>query len=264
VTPAPYPVMKGDMRRRDSLQTRITGGCLSFQAECEMPGLMRNANMRRKILLAVVVLLLASCGKPADMELSGTVDLLGFGFSMDYPGGWSTAQIGEKVVAVAENEWESERLSFRFDDTGFTWIYGQSPLSAKTGDDAPVASIQTKVSGYQVIFTMSETQYLTDKVNGSLMRSDVAAEPLREFFEAAVVLYGYAKPKESEISEIEIFGVPAISGTLRNRYSAAILILGHKDDVTFSLRVLARSRRLLKAFMPTWEEMLESIELLKE
>ena len=220
--------------------------------------------MLRTIIFAAVVLVLTNCAKPVHMELSETLDLRGFGFSIDYPEGWSTAEIERKVFAVAENEWESDRLSFRFDDTGFTWIYGQSPLSAKTGDDAPVASIQTKVSGYQVIFTMSETQYLTDKVNGSLMRSDVAAEPLREFFEAAVVLYGYAKPKESEISEIEIFGVPAISGTLRNRYSAAILILGHKDDVTFSLRVLARSRRLLKAFMPTWEKMLESIQLLEE
>ena len=217
-----------------------------------------------RISLAVVVLALASCAKPADMDLSETLDLLGFGFSMDYPGGWSSAVIEEKVVAVAENEWESERFSFRFDDTGFTWIYGQSPLSAKTGDDDPVASIQTKVSGYQVIFTMSDTQYLADKVNGSLIRSDIAAEPLREFFETAVVLYGYATPKESKISEIEIFGVPAISGTLRNRYSAAILILGHKADVTFSLRVLARSNRLLKAFMPTWERMLDSIELLEE
>ena len=220
--------------------------------------------MLRTIIFAAVVLVLTNCAKPVHMELSETLDLRGFGFSIDYPEGWSTAEIERKVFAVAENEWESDRLSFRFDDTGFTWIYGQSPLSAKTGDDAPVASIQTKVSGYQVIFTMSETQYLTDKVNGSLMRSDVAAEPLREFFEAAVVLYGYAKPKESEISEIEIFGVPAISGTLRNRYSAAVLILGHKDDVTFSLRVLARSRRLLKAFMPTWEKMLESIQLLEE
>ena len=229
-----------------------------------MPAPMRNANMRRKIPIAIVVLVLASCARPADMDLSETLDLLGFGFSMDYPGGWSSAEIEEKVVAVAENEWESERLSFRFDDTGFTWIYGQSPLSAKTGDEDPVASIQTKVSGYQVIFTMSDTQYLADKVNGSLIRSDIAPEPLRAFFEGAVVLYGYATPKESKISEIEIFGVPAISGTLRNRYSAAILILGHKADVTFSLRVLARSNRSLKAFMPTWEKMLESIELLEE
>lgn len=229
-----------------------------------MPGPMRNANMRRNIPIAIIVLLLASCAKPADIELSQTLDLLGFGFSMDYPGGWSSAEIEEQVVAVAENEWESERLAFRFDDTGFTWIYGQSPLSAKTGDDDPVASIQTKVSGYQVIFTMSDTQYLADKVNGSLIRSDIAPEPLRAFFEGAVVLYGYATPKESKISEIEIFGVPAISGTLRNRYSAAILILGHKADVTFSLRVLARSNRSLKAFMPTWEKMLESIELVEE
>ena len=224
----------------------------------------RVAVTRRYLKFAVVALLLASCGKPADMKLSGTLDLLGFGFRMDYPGGWSTAEIEEEVVAVAENEWESERLSFRFDDTGFTWIYGQSPLSAKRGDDDPVASIQTKVSGYQVIFTMNETRYLADKVNGSLIRSDVAPEPLREFFEAAVVLYGYARPKDSKISEIEIFGVPAISGILRNRYSAAILILGHKAHVTFSLRVIARSKRSLKAFMPTWEAMLESIELLEE
>ena len=229
-----------------------------------MSGQLRNANMRRKVLLAAVVFVLASCAKPADVELSETLDLRGFGFSMDYPEGWSTAEIEGKVLAVAENEWESERLSFRFDDTGFTWIYGQSPLSAETGDDAPVASIQTKVSGYQVIFTVSETQYLTTKVNGSLIRSDIAHEPLREFFEAAVVLYGYPRPTEREMSGMEIFGVPAVSGTLRNRYSAAILILGHKGDVTFSLRVLARSKRLLKAFMPTWEEMLESIRLLEE
>ena len=220
---------------------------------------------RRYLECAVVALLLASCGKPADMELSGTLDLLGFRIPYGLSG-----RVVHRRNRRKGSRWslktsgKSERLSFRFDDSGFTWIYGQSPLSAKRGDDDPVASIQTKVSGYQVIFTMNETRYLADKVNGSLIRSDVAAEPLREFFEAAVVLYGYARPKDSKISEIEIFGVPAISGILRNRYSAAILILGHKAHVTFSLRVIARSKRSLKAFMPTWEAMLESIELLEE
>ena len=222
--------------------------------------------LKNGIVLAVV-LMLCSCAQPLHLELTESHVLPGFGFSIQYPTEWSTAEIEENVLAVAENVWESERLSYRFDETGFTRVAGgQAHGLVYEGSEGAraVAPLQTKVSSYQVVFTLNETQFVTAKVNSRLNRSDVTHEPPREFFKTSVGLYGYQIPKESKISEIEIFGVPAVRAMLRNTYSATILILGHKDEFTFSLRILARTNRRLRAFMPTWEKMLASVKPVEE
>jgi hypothetical protein len=194
------------------------------------------------ILLLLVSLLVAACNgeQPAQQagaepvveptssvagdayELDETYVFPGFGFSMAIPAGWYAGTDGP---ATRINELEADHLTAFRDDPPFR-------------------------EGYEI---------LHDHRNMTFMRSmGLGEDPtLQDLFELNKRVLGWQEPVE--VSETEVFGVPALAARACDTVSCEYALMGFVNDEAFYLRSKAKTEEELDAFLPTFEQMVASI-----
>jgi hypothetical protein len=153
-----------------------------------------------------------------------------FGFSIDYPAGWfAEVDPSEPVTLISQLE-DDHRRAFRSGNITYRGIgisHDHRDLAFMRGIGLPAdASIDDLV-----------------QLNA-------------EFFE-------WREP--FEVIEAEVFGVSAVSvRVVDGRGNSNIVLQGFLDNRVFLFELKAPSEEALDAFLPTWEEMLESIKRVEE
>ena len=155
-------------------------------------------------------------------ELDETYVFPGFGFSMAIPAGWHADAEGP---ATRINELEADHA------TAFR-------------DNPPPRE------GYEI---------LHDHRSMLIMRSmGLGVDPtLQDLFEFNKGILEWQEPVE--VSESEVFGVPALAARACDTESCEYALMGFVNDEAFYLRSKAGTEEALDAFLPTFEQMVASI-----
>jgi hypothetical protein len=80
---------------------------------------------------------------------------------------------------------------------------------------------------------------------------------LQDLFELNKRVLGWQEPVE--VSETEVFGVPALAARACDTVSCEYALMGFVNDEAFYLRSKAKTEEELDAFLPTFEQMVASI-----
>ena len=162
-----------------------------------------------------------------DFDLTETQVLEGFGFSIDYPAGWSAETIDD-VTRITEVPMDPNQ---------------PPPLGPFGGPP-----------GYEVTF-----QYAPQ---GFLQAAGLPEEPSLQNLLALVARdFGWQIIEESEVS---LFGQPALSATIRSPVFSAIAVIGFRNEGAYVLQLIAPDEGARDEFLPVWSKMLESIEPVEE
>ncbi|MCH8086609.1 MAG: hypothetical protein IIC81_02020 [Chloroflexi bacterium] len=163
---------------------------------------------------------------PDETELTQTQVFKGFGFSIDYPEGWTATTEG-KFTDIIEFQEDSE-------------------LSSISG--AP------ERKGYGVSLQRVTLDFLRN--------TGLPDQPsLEDLLNLNSRLFGW---EVLETSNTSVFGVPALSVTIRSPSNAGITLIGFVKDEAFALSMIAPTEEARDQFRPTWIRMLESIKPVTE
>ncbi|MEE9247477.1 MAG: hypothetical protein V3U79_02115 [Dehalococcoidia bacterium] len=163
---------------------------------------------------------------PGETELTQTQVFKGFGFSIDYPEGWT-----------ATTEGKSTNINEFQEDSGLSSISG-----------AP------ERKGYGV----SLERVTLDFLRNVGLPDQPSLEELLNFNSRA---FGW---EVLETSNTSVFGVPVLSVTVRSPSNSGIALIGFVKDEAFALSMIAPSEEARDQFIPTWTRMLESIKPVTE
>jgi len=190
-------------------------------------------NQTARIQLVVIsglVLFLAGCSSVTgettsdQFELTETYVVGDFEFSIDYPSGW-LADTRAPVTIISELEADHE-------------------LALQQGE--------FDLQGYQVSL---------DHRGMPFMRS-IGLPESPTLDDLLGLNRGFFDWQESiEVTELEIFGVPAYSVETSDGSTWGVTLMGIRGDEAFLFGFGAPSEEAREAFMPTWERMLQSINL---
>ena len=202
-----------------------------------MTNLMTNAFA---IVLLVAIFLLSACNSesqeatsdsdsPAadELILSESYTFPGFGYSIDYPAGW-TAETRDSFTVIVELE---------------------SDLLNAFQEDPPTAE------GLRVSLEQRTRQFMVDIG----LADDASLEDLFEFNK------GFFEWKEPiELVETEAFNSAVIGATTSSDDSWSYILMGYTDDRVLLLNFMAPDEQALEDMMPTWEGMLASTRAIEE
>ena len=162
-----------------------------------------------------------------EILLSETYVFPGFGFSIDYPSGWS-AETRDTYTVISELESD---LSNAFQD-----------------DSPPVEGVGLSLEQQTLAF----------------MRSIGLAEEatLEDLFDLNKDFFEWQDSVEPV--ETEAFDAPALSVRTSNDEVWGYRLMGYTGDRAFLLQFSAPSEEILDDLMPTWEQMLASIQPVEE
>ncbi len=163
----------------------------------------------------------------AEILLSETHTFPGFGFSIDYPAGWS-AESRDTVTVI--DELESD-LSTAFQDNG--------PPNQGAG-----ISLDQRTMAYMTGIGLAEEPTLEDLFDLN-----------KGFFE-------WQESVEPE--EAEAFGEPALAVRTSSSDTWSYTVMGYANDRAFLLHFSAPTEKELDELMPTWEQILASIQPVEE
>ena len=168
------------------------------------------------------------------MELPGT------GYSIDYPAGWYSdvmEPLGWAVMSQNEVELASGMI------TAGGLGYGSTVYVTKLNEQ----------KGYVVWFQKTSRE-------NAVMLSRAETDELtgRDILPIAIWL-GWEAPTDAPIRDVVISNVRAAVAEFGPPPGAALFYAAIYDDV-YLLRVQAPTAKELERFMPTWEEMLQSIK----
>ena len=199
---------------------------------------MRTRRTALPLALAVVALVLASCGAlsqatpvpPTGTPLAGlpltqTHLFPGFGFSIDYPEDWVTAT--------------------------------QAPVSLFAGTEADLADLQRGASPQGVI--LSHDHRGMSFMQGLGLPEDPSPEDL---YALNAGFFGWGEPVTQ--SEVTVLGAPALRARVSNGGRWEETVMGYVGDQAYLLSVEAPSEEALDDFLPTFEAMLASAEAVGE
>jgi hypothetical protein len=158
--------------------------------------------------------------------LTDTYTLPDFGFSIDYPAGWQAdTQATFTVITELDEDFQNA-----FDN-----------------DYTP--------RGYEVALDHIALSFLSER--------GLPSDPsLEELFEFNMEFFGVREP--TDMSEIVVFDVPAISARFKIDERWGVVTTGFKDQRVFLLVITAPSEEALDEIMPTWAKMLASIKPVAE
>ena len=192
------------------------------------------------IALILGIFILAACNSGAEepdsdtdsaasseVSLSETYVFPGFGYSIDYPTGW-TAETRDTFTVISELETDL-RNAFQ--------------------DDSPPAE------GLGV----SLEQRTMDFMHGIGLAEDASLEDLFEFNKD---FFEWQEP--IELIEAEVFDTAALGARTSGEDDWSYILMGFTDDRAFLLQFTAPSEEALDDMMPTWEEMLASTQPAEE
>ena len=158
-----------------------------------------------------------------EADLTQTQVFEGFGFSIDYPAGWTATEGPGGSTQLNELQEESSALA-------------QPPNSER--------------KGYLVTFDRVTLDFLrTAGLPDDPTLDDLLSLNSRSF--------GW---EILDTSSISAFDVPALSVTLDSILGSGIAVLGIVDDQAFLLSLIAPAGREVGEFLPTWTRMVESIK----
>ena len=162
-----------------------------------------------------------------ELILSETYKFPGFGYSIDYPAGW-TAETRDSFTVIVELE---------------------SDLLNAFQEDPPAAE------GLRVSLEQRTKQFMADIG----LAEDASLEDLFEFNK------GFFEWKEPiELIETEAFNSAVIGATTSSDDSWSYILMGYRDDRVFLINFMAQDELALEDMMPTWEEMLASTQAVEE
>jgi len=182
------------------------------------------------VAISGLVLILAACSSAPEeassdqFELTETHEFSGFEFSVDYPAGW-LADTNAPSSTISELEVDHE-------------------LALQDEEFDP--------QGYGISFDHRDMPFMQELGLPENPTLDDLLELNRGFFE-------WEEP--IEVTELEIFGVPAYSVKTGDGSRWGVTIMGIRGDEAFLLAFGAPSEAAREAFFPTWDRMLESITL---
>jgi hypothetical protein len=162
-----------------------------------------------------------------EFVLSETYVFPGFGFSIDYPAGWS-AETRDSFTVISEIESDLDS-AFQEDSPsaeGFGLSLEQRPLSFMEGLGLPVGA------------------------------------SLEDLFDFNKGFFEWQEP--IELIETEAFKAPALSVISTTDDDWGYTLMGYTGDRAFLLQFSATSEQDLDDMMPTWEQMLASIQAVEE
>ena len=170
----------------------------------------------------------APTGEPFDpsaVQLTQTHVFEGFGFSIDFPDGW-----------VAETEGDTTFFFEASEDRGGTGPPRGFPPEGPPGFGvimarAPIAAI--RAAGLPEAASLDDLLELNSMMN-NWQRQDV--------------------------SEVAIFGVPALAARIRLPDSSDIAVMGFRNDEGFLLTLKTPNDEERDLFLPVWQRMLDSIK----
>ena len=166
---------------------------------------------------------------PASDEilLAETYTFPGFGFSIDYPAGWS-AETRDTVTVIAELKSD---LSTAFQDDG-------------PPDEGAGISLDQRTLVYMRGIGLGE-------------------EPtLENLFDLNKAFFQWQESVEPQ--EAEAFHSPALAVSTSNDEAWSHTLMGYANDRAFLLQISAPSEEKLDDLMPTWEQILASIQPVEE
>jgi hypothetical protein len=162
------------------------------------------------------------------IELTQTHEIAGFGYSIDYPSGWS-ARTDETVTAIAETAYEVQQ---RFSNS-----------------DAPFTAARVSIDHRTVAFLQSI----------GLTVDDPSPEDLLEF---NISELGWTNVRDR--IEVELFGAPAVAARIKDNDTGnpGVVYQGVRSDTgeIFLVTFGAPTDEELDALLPVWETMLMSIK----
>ncbi len=192
------------------------------------------------LALFVSVFLLAACNAGAEeapvetptpaadeILLSETYVFPEFGFSIDYPAGWS-AETRDAFTVISELESDLQN-AFQEGSTpseGFGLSLEQRPLSFMQGIGLAVGA------------------------------------SLEDLFDFNKGFFEWQEP--IELIETEAFNAPALSVIATTGDDWSYTLMGYADDRAFLLQFSVPDEQSLNNMMPTWEAMLASIHAVEE
>ncbi len=157
------------------------------------------------------------------LELTETHVFPNFGYSIDYPAGWVTGTKNNLTI-ISELEEDQERI---FSD-----------------DSSP--------EGYYVTLDHLDIERLYDLY--------LSQNPtLRDLLRFNILFLGMPQPRETR--QISLFGVPTLRVKAAEEDQWGVAYFGVKDERFFLFVITAVSEEALDEFMPTWNQMVESIKL---
>lgn len=175
--------------------------------------------------LTVIAIIAMACGSSTD--LTQTQVFQGFGFSIDYPAGWT----------ASEGPGDSTQLNEFEEDSG-------------TSTEPP----GSERKGYEVTFNRATLAFLRS--------AGLSAQPtLDELLSLNSRTFGW---EVLDTSNISVFEVPALSVTINSPQGAGIAVLGIVEEEAFLLSLIAPTGGSVDEFLPTWTSMLESIKPVTE
>ena len=161
------------------------------------------------------------------LELSETYTFPGFGFSIDYPAGWSV-ETQDTFTIISELE---------------------SDLQNAFQEDPP------PIEG----FSLSLDQRSLFFMRGLGLPEEATLEDLLDFNQG---FFDWQEPLD--IVETEAFGVPALSIMTSDGEERSNTLMGYTGDRAFLLQFSTPSDQLLDELTPTWNQMLASIQPVEE
>ena len=203
---------------------------------------MKNQTVRIQLVaISGLVLFLAGCSSVSDEPASDKVELTepdeatsaqfeltdthvfsGFEFSVDYPAGWlADTRAPASIISELEADHELALQEADFDAQGYGISFDHRDMPFMQGLGLP------------------ENPTLDDLL-----------ELNRGFFEWQDSI---------EVTELEIFGVPAYSVETDDGSSWGVNLMGIRGNEAFLFGFGAPSEAAREAFMPTWDLMLQSI-----
>ena len=159
---------------------------------------------------------------PDQVELTETHFFSGFEFSVDYPAGW-LADTNAPTSTISELEADHE-------------------LALQEEEFDP--------QGYGISFDHRDMPFMQELGLPEDPTLDDLLELNRGFFEW---------DESIEVTELEIFGVPAYSVETDDGSSWGVNLMGIRGDEAFIFGFGAPSEEARAAFLPTWDLMLQSI-----
>ena len=156
------------------------------------------------------------------LELTETHVFPDFGYSIDYPAGWVTGTKNNLTI-ITQLEEDQQRI---FSD-----------------DSSP--------KGYYVTLDHLDIARLYDL--------GLSQNPtLRDLLRFNVLFLGMPQPRETR--QISLFGVPTLRVKAAEEDQWGVAYFGVKDERFFLFVLTAVSEEALDEFMPTWNQMVESIK----
>ena len=190
---------------------------------------MKNQTARIQLVaISGLVLFLAACSSVTDeatstqFELTETHVFSGFEFSIDYPAGW-LADTNAPASIISELEADHQ-------------------LALQEEDFDPL--------GYGIFFDHRDLPFMQELGLPDNPTLDDLLELNRRFFDWE---------ESIEVTELEIFGVPAYSVKTSASSRWGVNIMGIRGDEAFLFGFGAPSEAARDDFLPTWDRILQSI-----